>query len=515
MSRTALVLASMLLSLPAHAVSYDEAVDGPLADTQLASTDLGALDDGTHTVTGTVSADMDALRFDLPPGHRVTSASVQVTGFAGAGRGYMRVANELLDSLGERSFGADGTYTVPGTPLDVGTWVWSIDTDNTRVSFSYVLTLEVEQFADCDLWSEADGGDLSNLDMLPTDLGALDDGVFTVCGRVDPARDAASFDLPSGVRLAAGRLEVFDFDSQGGDGFTRLLVGGTTASLGDRTFSADGTYTLPSTPVYGAGTWTLSTGSSRGGASFDYVATFEVERFANCDFWDEAIDGELGSISNGPVVLPRLSGRSVTICGRIDGDDDVGSFIVPPGGEVRAASLDVYGYDGGGFSEGVVRMASTNPAVGLGDRTFTADGSYTVPGTPVPDGTWTWTAAGLGGAAFDYVLTLTLGLPPEPELDVPNPVAGQQSSFFIRSTPGHQVFLAASPNQGSTPIPFCTGVSAGLQSPVLVGSGLVQPNGQLELTATIPPSLAGQTFYLQALDATTCMVTPVEPVTPQ
>lgn len=91
-------------------------------------------------------------------------------------------------------------------------------------------------------------------------------------------------------------------------------------------------------------------------------------------------------------------------------------------------------------------------------------------------------------------------------LQAPNPgTAGETSDLLVNGAiPGNNVFYGYGTSLGSTPIPFCPGVSVGLRNPVQIGSALVDALGNATLSAFIPSGALGRTVFLQSLERETC-----------
>jgi hypothetical protein len=83
-------------------------------------------------------------------------------------------------------------------------------------------------------------------------------------------------------------------------------------------------------------------------------------------------------------------------------------------------------------------------------------------------------------------------------------VAGATNALrAYECAPARRVFFAASLTTGSTPLPAC-GVTLGLAQPLLLGSALADAGGTAALAVAVPPSGAGITVHVQALQLGPC-----------
>ncbi|MCB9681098.1 MAG: hypothetical protein H6733_06455 [Alphaproteobacteria bacterium] len=94
-------------------------------------------------------------------------------------------------------------------------------------------------------------------------------------------------------------------------------------------------------------------------------------------------------------------------------------------------------------------------------------------------------------------------------------IAGQANRFRVeRASPFHQVALVWGTAGGVTS-GTCGGgtLSVGIAGAQVLGVGVTGPTGTIGGTRPAPPSLAGQTVLLQAIDLTSCVTSPIRTVT--
>lgn len=86
-------------------------------------------------------------------------------------------------------------------------------------------------------------------------------------------------------------------------------------------------------------------------------------------------------------------------------------------------------------------------------------------------------------------------------------VAGQVNTVTVNgATPGEQVFVAYGRQAGSTPVPGCGGVSVGIDSPQVAPALIADSGGQVVLSDMVPTGATGQTFFIQAVERSSCSV---------
>jgi hypothetical protein len=96
-------------------------------------------------------------------------------------------------------------------------------------------------------------------------------------------------------------------------------------------------------------------------------------------------------------------------------------------------------------------------------------------------------------------------------LSAPAPgIAGQTNSITATwPVEGETVYFAYSLSTGSTPIPGCTGETAGLSAPQILGVAAVAANGEATIQFSVPQAAAGLTVYFQALQRDSCSLSDV------
>lgn len=108
--------------------------------------------------------------------------------------------------------------------------------------------------------------------------------------------------------------------------------------------------------------------------------------------------------------------------------------------------------------------------------------------------------AGLGLAA-GRVLDLE---PPSPGLP------GVDNTLVAKdATAGTAVIFAGSLTAGSSPVGSCAPLVVNMAAPIILGSAVADGSGTATLVVFVPPSLSGQIAYVQALEAATCVKSPV------
>ena len=99
-------------------------------------------------------------------------------------------------------------------------------------------------------------------------------------------------------------------------------------------------------------------------------------------------------------------------------------------------------------------------------------------------------------------------------LSEPNPgQVGQQNTLNVSvGTPGETVYFVASLSSGSAYISVCND-SFDLKNPILIGSEVIDTNGEAALERFIPGKFSGKTALFQALELSTCTFSNLVPFT--
>ena len=109
---------------------------------------------------------------------------------------------------------------------------------------------------------------------------------------------------------------------------------------------------------------------------------------------------------------------------------------------------------------------------------------------------------GLNGPMFLTYRPNTMG----PTVVPPTALAAGATAVFAAEglSPGSRYQLFASRLPGVSAVPVCRGLFVGLDSPVVLGLGQSDEAGRLVVRRFVPYDLAGQDFWLEAVDRTTC-----------
>lgn len=84
-------------------------------------------------------------------------------------------------------------------------------------------------------------------------------------------------------------------------------------------------------------------------------------------------------------------------------------------------------------------------------------------------------------------------------------VAGEVNTVTVSgATPGKRVILAYGRHAGSTPVPGCEGLSVGIDSPRVAPPRIADSSGQVEFRHMVPSGATGQTFFIQAVEPSSC-----------
>ena len=364
-------------------------------------------------------------------------------------------------------------------------------------------------------YDEAVQGEIGSDENNPMYLGMLSAGVNVIRGTVDPSQDSFTLDIPPNAAVTAARVEVTGYRSLGQDGYVRFFRSPPFEIAGQQFITGDGLYNLDISAI---GAWDpiSFSASSVGpnGAIYDFRLVIEVA--STCIptgslLWDEGAYGELGSDENNPQFIGDLAPGNYTMCGEVDPIQDSVTFGLPYGRTLTTADVFVSRFQSFG-QDGFVRWFNPAPFGLYGDQFFSSDAGFPLDpvgaaGAPIIG----FTAASVGplGASYDWILDFTVERGPEIRSTV-TPIAGRSTTFQIdRLAPGDRTSLVASTRLGSTPIPFCPGLSAELRAPTVLGTRTADAAGVASFTVNLPANFAGRTVYFQALDQTTCTLTPV------
>jgi hypothetical protein len=93
-------------------------------------------------------------------------------------------------------------------------------------------------------------------------------------------------------------------------------------------------------------------------------------------------------------------------------------------------------------------------------------------------------------------------------LEDPDPgMAGTVNTFtVVNADPGERVFFVYGFQQGSTPVPGCSGASVDLVDPMLAGSSIADMDGTASFTSFVPGAASGLTVGIQAVEWSSCTV---------
>lgn len=99
-----------------------------------------------------------------------------------------------------------------------------------------------------------------------------------------------------------------------------------------------------------------------------------------------------------------------------------------------------------------------------------------------------------------FLLRPVLLSPPAPG------AAGQVNRVVLHNaTPGARLQLLWSLQEGRATVPSCPGRDLGLAAPRLAASAVAGPGGVATFQVFVPPSAAGRTIYLQAIEKASCL----------
>lgn len=364
-------------------------------------------------------------------------------------------------------------------------------------------------------YDEAVHGEIGSDENNPMYLGMLSAGVNVIRGTVDPTQDSFTLDIPPNAGVTAARIEITGYQSLGQDGYVRFFRSPPFEVAGEQTITGDGLYNLDISAI---GAWdpisfsTSSVGPS--GAVYNFRLVIEVA--STCTpigglLWDEGMNGELGSDENNPQFIGDLAPGNYTMCGEVDPIQDSVTFGLPYGRTLTTADVYISRFESFG-QDGYVRWFNPSPFGLYGDQFFAGQAVFPLnpvgaAGAPIIG----FSAASVGpfGASYDWILDFTVERGPELRTSLP-PIAGSAATFRVdRLAPGDRATLVASTRLGTTPIPLCPGLSAEVRAPTVLGTRTADAAGAASFTVNLPANFAGRTVYLQALDQTTCTITPV------
>lgn len=272
------------LSTPAFALTYDEAISGDIPGHEGAPTDLGALSPGLNIVRGYVDPVQDSFTVTLPPGTQVLSATVAVSNYQSLGQnGFVRFFQPApFRATQGSSFTGDGNYAVDLAGIDafvpLGFTAASVGPSGARYNYELQLVVGRPCTGGISLWNEPLQGDISGDEIAPTSLAVLAPGTYVVCGRVDPEQDSFEVGLLPDAEITSATIEVYDYQSFGQDGYSRVFQTWPFSVFSDTYTVGDGIYPLDLSQV-GAANPVGFTAASVGplGAAYDYKMTIVVD----------------------------------------------------------------------------------------------------------------------------------------------------------------------------------------------------------------------------------------------
>ena len=111
----------------------------------------------------------------------------------------------------------------------------------------------------------------------------------------------------------------------------------------------------------------------------------------------------------------------------------------------------------------------------------------------------------LGGSTRAYRLTPVLTAPRLGGLQPA--ISGTSAALHgLGFQPAATVFVIFGFAPGSTPIPGCTSLTAGISAPLILAATGADTDGRIELPVAIPAGIGGLTVLLQAVDPVACTV---------
>ncbi|MFG0329259.1 MAG: hypothetical protein ACF8PN_05105 [Phycisphaerales bacterium] len=102
-------------------------------------------------------------------------------------------------------------------------------------------------------------------------------------------------------------------------------------------------------------------------------------------------------------------------------------------------------------------------------------------------------------------------LRPRLDLEGPDPgVAGEVNTLTVDGgTPDEVAYFIYGFASGSTPVPNCPGLDAGVRNPTIAGTGTVDRHGDASISASVPPAARGRRVFVQVVEPATCRVSDV------
>ncbi|MBL1216031.1 MAG: hypothetical protein D8M59_00885 [Planctomycetes bacterium] len=102
------------------------------------------------------------------------------------------------------------------------------------------------------------------------------------------------------------------------------------------------------------------------------------------------------------------------------------------------------------------------------------------------------------------------------DLDIRKPtpgVANYDNTFtVVNATPGERIRMFGSARTGSTPIPGCPGITAGITDATMIGTAIADDQGIAQVSMFIPRNLKKRDLYIQALEHTNCRLSDLQTI---
>ncbi len=445
--------------------SYDEVIDGDLADAGTSPTAL-TFTAGDNLLAGSAgNGDRDYFSVEIPAGHELSS--ITLTSYSGSSVSFIGVvsgtqmtidpdAPDQADLLGYYLFGSgdfnldilpsigQGAGAMGFTPpLAAGTYTFWIQDTGGEEDYSFTFSVAAVTITPSNGHTESADGDLSNDGMAPTEV-TVAAGDNTVAGSTGAGdRDYLTLEVPAGHQLTAVNLDSYDgisvsfiavvngtqMDVDPDDADPALLngyylFGGSDVGIDMLASMGDAPDAIGFTGPLGPGAYTFWIQETGGGVS--YEMTFAINPFPSVH--DESSSGDLSDDGAMPTVGTLAVGGNRIAGNTGPGDRDFVTFTVPAGHQLSEMVLQTYTGEGIQSFAGIVNgnelgvdpdVAQESDLLGYYLMNAAAVGTDILPSMgqgsgaqgftpPLPAGEYTMWLQELGGPNVDYELHLMI-----------------------------------------------------------------------------------------------------------